>query len=97
VLFPAIGERNAVAGRHSLSHCDLSSYGRRDYGTLRIDRLAARGVRFTNAYSTAPLCMATRVGFITGGYPDRHPIGRLGALTTSPKHRKMGACPGALL
>jgi arylsulfatase A-like enzyme len=54
---------------------DLSCYGRPDYKTPNIDRLAAQGVRFTNAYSAAPVCTPTRVGFHTGRYPARLPVG----------------------
>src|SRR5688572_11932619 len=54
---------------------DLSCYGRPDYKTPNLDRLAAQGVRFTNAYSAAPVCTPTRVGFHTGRYPARLPVG----------------------
>ena len=54
---------------------DLSCYGRPDYETPNLDRLAAQGVRFTNAYSAAPVCTPTRVGFLTGRYPARLPVG----------------------
>lgn len=54
---------------------DLSCYGRPDYQTHNLDRLAAQGLRFTNAYSAAPVCTPTRVGFHTGRYPARLPVG----------------------
>ncbi|MDM7922123.1 MAG: sulfatase-like hydrolase/transferase [Pyrinomonadaceae bacterium] len=54
---------------------DLSCYGRPDYKTPKIDRLASEGIRFTNAYSAAPVCTPTRVGFHTGRYPARLPVG----------------------
>ena len=54
---------------------DLSCYGRPDYQTLKLDKLAAEGMRFTNAYSAAPVCTPTRVGFHTGRYPARLPVG----------------------
>ncbi len=54
---------------------DLSCYGRPDYQTPNIDRLAKEGVRFTNGYSAAPMCTPTRVGFHTGRYPARLPVG----------------------
>ena len=54
---------------------DLSCYGRRDYATPNLDRLAKQGIRFTNAYSAAPVCTPTRVGFHTGRYPARLPVG----------------------
>ena len=54
---------------------DLSCYGRPDYQTPNLDRLAREGIRFTNAYSAAPVCTPTRVGFLTGRYPARLPVG----------------------
>ena len=54
---------------------DLSCYGRPDYRTPNLDRLASQGMRFTNAYSAAPVCTPTRVGFHTGRYPARLPVG----------------------
>jgi arylsulfatase A-like enzyme len=54
---------------------DLSCYGRPDYRTPNLDRLAAEGMRFTNGYSAAPVCTPTRVGFFTGRYPARLPVG----------------------
>ncbi|MEP7148849.1 MAG: sulfatase-like hydrolase/transferase [Acidobacteriota bacterium] len=54
---------------------DLSCYGRPDYRTPHLDKLAAQGMKFTNAYSAAPVCTPTRVGFHTGRYPARLPVG----------------------
>lgn len=54
---------------------DLSCYGRPDYKTPNLDALAMQGMRFTNAYSAAPVCTPTRVGFQTGRYPARLPVG----------------------
>ena len=54
---------------------DLSCYGRPDYKTPNLDRLASQGLRFTNAYSAAAVCTPTRVGFHTGRYPARLPVG----------------------
>jgi arylsulfatase A-like enzyme len=58
-----------------LGWADLSCYGRPDYKTPNLDRLASQGVRFTNAYSAAPVCSPTRVGFHTGRYPARLAVG----------------------
>ncbi len=54
---------------------DLSCYGRPDYKTPNLDRLAAEGVRFTQAYSAAPVCTPTRCAFVTGRYPARTSVG----------------------
>ncbi len=47
---------------------NLSSYGETAIETPHLDRLASRGVRFTNAYVTAPVCSPNRSAFITGMY-----------------------------
>lgn len=54
---------------------DLSIYGRPDYQTPNLDRLARQGARFTNAYSAQTVCTPTRVAFLTGRYPARLPVG----------------------
>jgi arylsulfatase A-like enzyme len=54
---------------------DLSCYGRPDYRTPNLDRLASEGVRFTHAYSAAPVCTPTRCAFVTGRYPARTAVG----------------------
>lgn len=41
--------------------------------TPHLDRLAARGSRFTSAYTTSPICVPARAGFATGRY--QHEIG----------------------
>lgn len=58
-----------------LGYGDLSSFGRPDYRTPNLDRLAAGGVRFTDAYSAAAVCTPTRCALATGRYPARLPIG----------------------
>jgi N-sulfoglucosamine sulfohydrolase len=45
---------------------ELASYGTTQVSTPNLDRLAAGGVRFTRAYTTAPVCSASRSAFITG-------------------------------
>jgi len=58
-----------------LGYADVSCYGRPDYETPAIDRLAAEGTRFMQAYANSAVCSATRVGLITGRYQNRLPIG----------------------
>jgi arylsulfatase A-like enzyme len=49
---------------------DLGCYGADDLVTPHLDRLAASGVRFTDFYSNAPICMPSRVSLLTGrDYP----------------------------
>ena len=41
------------------------------YDTPNIDRLAASGMRFTQAYAACPVCSPTRASIMTGRYPTR--------------------------
>jgi arylsulfatase A-like enzyme len=58
-----------------LGYADLSCYGRPDFTTPNIDGLAAKGVRFLQAYANSAVCSATRTALITGRYQYRLPIG----------------------
>ena len=49
----------------------LGCYGSSFYETPNIDRLAAEGMRFTNAYAACPVCSPTRASIMTGKYPAR--------------------------
>ena len=44
----------------------LGSYGYPDIKTPNIDRLAQEGIRFANAYTTAPQCVLSRAALMTG-------------------------------
>ena len=46
-------------------------YGSDFYETPVLDRMAADGMRFTNAYAAAPVCSPTRGSIMTGKYPAR--------------------------
>jgi arylsulfatase A-like enzyme len=58
-----------------LGYADVSCYGRPDLNTPNIDRLAAKGVRFLQAYANSAVCSATRTALITGRYQYRLPLG----------------------
>jgi arylsulfatase A-like enzyme len=58
-----------------LGYADLSCYGRRDFDTPHIDRLARSGLRYLDGYANSPVCSATRIGLITGRYQYRFPAG----------------------
>ncbi|PZG45518.1 Tat pathway signal sequence domain protein [Spongiactinospora gelatinilytica] len=45
---------------------ELGCYGQKMIETPNLDRLAAEGVRFTSAYSGAPLCAPSRASLLTG-------------------------------
>jgi uncharacterized sulfatase len=47
---------------------ELGCYGYPDVATPNLDRLAKEGTRFTKAFSTAPVCSASRTAFQTGRY-----------------------------
>ena len=66
-----------------MGFADLSIYGRKDYRTPVLDQLASDGVLFSQAYASPPICTPNRVGFMTGRYPARHPIGLKEPLSTS--------------
>ncbi len=61
----------------------LSCYGNTVCKTPNIDRLAARGTRFTRAFCNATYCGPSRASFMSGYYP--HATGVLGY--TSPRPR----------
>lgn len=58
-----------------LGYADVACYGRPDLRTPNIDGLAARGVRFLQAYANSAVCSATRTALITGRYQYRLPVG----------------------
>ena len=47
---------------------DMACYGGKPVETPNLDRLASEGIRFTRAYSTAPVCSPSRSAFMTGMY-----------------------------
>lgn len=50
---------------------DLGCYGSTFYETPHLDRLAARGMRFTQAYAASTVCSPTRASLLTGRHPAR--------------------------
>ena len=58
-----------------LGYADVSCYGRPDLSTPNIDRMAAKGVRFLQAYANSAVCSATRTALMTGRYQYRLPVG----------------------
>jgi arylsulfatase A-like enzyme len=72
-----------------LGYADVSCYGRRDFTTPNIDRIAAEGVRFTQAYANSAVCTGSRVALITGRYQYRLAIGLEEPLSTRVP-RKIG-------
>ena len=83
-----------------LGWADTTLYGKTSlYETPNIERLAARGMTFSNAYAASPICSPTRASIISGQNPARHgmtaPAGHLPdvrfkpiANTSGPPHQK---------
>lgn len=54
-----------------LGWVELGCYGNQFNETPNLDTLARQGMRFTNAYSAAPVCSPYRAALMTGQYPAR--------------------------
>jgi choline-sulfatase len=50
------------------------AYGNSELKTPNLDRLAARGVRMRQAFTTCPVCSPARASFFTGRMPSQHGI-----------------------
>ncbi|MHC5115482.1 MAG: sulfatase [Planctomycetota bacterium] len=50
---------------------DAGCFGSTYYQTPNIDRLAAEGMKFTDAYAACPVCSPTRASIMAGKYPAR--------------------------
>jgi arylsulfatase A-like enzyme len=50
---------------------DAGCFGSKLYETPNVDRLAAQGMKFTQAYSACTVCSPTRAAIMTGKYPAR--------------------------
>ncbi|MCZ6673667.1 MAG: sulfatase-like hydrolase/transferase [Verrucomicrobia bacterium] len=57
-----------------MGYSDLPKFGKSEIPTPAIDRLANEGVIFTDGYVTAPICVASRMGLMTGQYQQRFGI-----------------------
>jgi arylsulfatase A-like enzyme len=62
---------------------DSSAYGSTYYETPNMERLAAQGMRFTDAYAT-PLCSPTRASILTGKHSARHGVTRASGDRATP-------------
>ena len=54
-----------------LGYGDASCYGATKISTPNLDKLASRGIRFTNGHSTSGTCSPSRYALMTGQYPWR--------------------------
>lgn len=68
-----------------LGYADIACYGRPDLRTPNIDGIAARGMRFSQAYANSAVCTATRTALITGRYQYRLRLGLEEPLAGNPE------------
>jgi choline-sulfatase len=68
----------------------LGCYGNPDIRTPHIDRMAAEGVRFSEAYCNNAVCSPTRATYLTGLMPSQHGVHNFlsgGRLQVGPEAR----------
>lgn len=78
-LCPALSQKKGAAASPNviiiytddLGYGDLSCYGATRIQTPNIDKLASKGIRFTNGHSTSATCTPSRYALMTGEYPWR--------------------------
>lgn len=68
---PSRGPNVILILADDLSRNELSCYGGTDVNTTHIDQLANEGVRFEQAYVTAPICAPSRASLLTGRVNNR--------------------------
>ena len=93
----------ATRDRPNILFIFLDDYGWRDcgfmgsdfYETPNLDRLAAGGMIFDNAYAGAANCAPSRACLLSGQYSPRHEIYNVGtSLRGNPKYSKLKHIPG---
>jgi len=52
-------------------YADIGCYGAKGFETPNLDRMAAKGMRFTDFYVAVPSCTPSRAALMTGCYPQR--------------------------
>jgi arylsulfatase A-like enzyme len=68
---PKPGPNVIVILADDLGWADLSCYGSTFHESPNLDKLAAQGMRFTQAYSSSPYCSPSRAAIMTGRHPAR--------------------------
>ena len=54
-----------------MGYAGLQAFGHSEIPTPNIDRLCREGMEFTNFHATAPICVASWMGLLTGRYQER--------------------------
>ena len=67
-----------------LGYGDLSYMGAPDLKSPALDRLAARGIKFSNFYANCPVCSPSRAALLTGRYQAL--VGVPGVIRTHPEN-----------
>lgn len=74
---------------------DASYMGSDFFETPHLDRLAAEGIKFTNAYSCAANCAPARACLLSGQYTPRHRVFNVGTRPRgNAKYRRLRHVPG---
>ena len=73
VLHAAEGEKPNIVLilADDMGYADIGVHGCKDIPTPNIDRIAAQGVRFTDAYANGSFCTPTRAALLSGRYQHR--------------------------
>jgi arylsulfatase A-like enzyme/dienelactone hydrolase len=69
-----------------LGYGDLGCHGHPHIKTPNIDKLAQQGMRFTQFYTTSPVCTPSRVSFMTGKHPQRFNVHHADLPETHPRY-----------
>lgn len=81
-----------------LGYGELGSYGQQKIKTPYLDKLAANGMRFTDHYTSAPVCAAARCMLLTGRHSGNAYIRgnyEMGGFTDDTEGGQMPLHPGA--
>ena len=66
------------------------------HSTPNLEKLASRGIRFSNAYASAPVCAPSRYSIQFGKTPARMSFIRVGMSTSHINHKELVSIPKAL-
>ena len=75
-----------------LGWCDLGAGGSAFYESPNIDRIAAEGMLFTQAYATCQVCSPSRASILTGKYPPRTGVTDYLGAKCGEAWRELGRC-----